>query len=154
MGTRTDTASKMIKAPPETIYRAFLTPEAITTWRPPKGMSCKVYAFNAVEGGAFRMAFIYNEADQGANGKTTAQEDVFSGYFVELVPNERIVEAVTFQSDDPAFSGEMRLITLLAPVEGGTRVTFRAENVPEGIRPEDHARGMQSSLENLAAYTQ
>src|SRR5699024_3088256 len=59
---------------------------------------------------------------------------------------------ITFESEDPTFSGIMRMIWTFQSEENGTLVTVRAENVPEGIRPEDHEAGLNSSLENLAAF--
>ena len=72
--------------------------------------------------------------------------------FVELLPGVRVVQAVDFVADDPAFSGTMTMSWELAPSDGGTRVEIRAEDVPDGISAEDHAAGLASSLENLAAY--
>lgn len=74
------------------------------------------------------------------------------GRFVELVPDERVVETVEFVSDDPAFAATMKITTTLMPVSGGTEVTIRCENVPSGIRPDDHQVGMASTLKNLAAF--
>jgi hypothetical protein len=61
---------------------------------------------------------------------------------------------VVFESGDPSFAGEMTITTTLVPVSGGTKVIFTAKNVPAGIRPEDHYKGMMSTLENLADFTQ
>lgn len=73
---------------------------------------------------------------------------------MELIPNQRMVQTVVFESDDPAFAGEMRMTWTLAPVPGGTNVTVRCENVPAGIGHEDHQAGLRSTLENLAAFTE
>jgi len=151
---RTDTASRVIRASPQVIYRALLDPKAVVRWRPPSGMKAHVYAFDAREGGAFRMSFAYTEANHETRGKTSADEDVFEGRFLELVPDQRVVELIEFQSDDPTFAGAMTVTTSLCAVNGGTEVTIRCDNVPEGIRPEDHDAGMASTLENLAAYTE
>lgn len=151
---RTDTGSRLIHAPPHTIYRAFLDPEAVAAWRPPQGMTAKVYAFEPRAGGAFRMAFIYADGGAANAGKTTDDADVFEGRFADLVPDERIVEVVRFQSDDPDFGGEMTLTTTLRPVDGGTDVTVRIDNVPNGISQADHEAGIASSLENLAKYVE
>jgi len=150
---RTDRASRIIHAAASTIYQAFLTAAAIAAWRPPAGMECVVYSFDGREGGEYRMAFRYKGPQQG-KGKTTEDADVFTGRFVELVRDERIVEEVDFESDDPAFGGTMTMTTLLKPVPGGTEVTFVASDVPAGISAEDHQQGMLSSLENLARYTE
>lgn len=151
---RTDWASRVIAATPRTIYQAFLDPEAVASWRPPDGMKARIYAFEPREGGNFRMAFAYIDAEHTVRGKTSDDADVFHGRFLELVPHERIVELVEFESDDPAFAGAMTVTTTLSPVSGGTEVTIRCENVPSGIRPSDHQAGMISTLRNLAAFTE
>lgn len=149
---RIDAASRIIKASPETIYGAFLDPEAVATWRPPAGMRAEIYSFNPEVGGSYRMAFVYEDATPGNKGKSLDNADVFEGRFLELVPNYRIVEAIKFESDDPDFAEEMIITTTLVPLDGGTEVTIEAGNVPSGISPEDHQLGMNSSLENLAHY--
>jgi hypothetical protein len=72
--------------------------------------------------------------------------------FTKLVADKCIEQAVTFDSEDPAFSGEMKILWTLEPMQDGTLVTVRCENVPSGIRPEDHEAGLNSSLENLTAF--
>ncbi len=153
MAKRIDTASRMIQASPETVYRAHVDPEALAAWRPPQGMTGRFEAFDARPGGRFRMVLTYAEADSG-RGKTSAREDVVEGRFVELVPNRRIGERVEFESEDPAFAGVMTITTSLEPVAGGTRVTIRCDDVPEGISAADHEAGLNSTLENLAAFTE
>lgn len=95
------------------------------------------------------MVLAYADPTRGA-GKTTSVTDVVEARFVELVPNEKLVQEVDFVSDDPAFAGTMRMTWRLTPSEGTTRVDFVAEGVPDGISAEDHAAGMSSSLANLA----
>jgi uncharacterized protein YndB with AHSA1/START domain len=153
-GRRTDCGSRIIKATPQAIYGAFVDPEAIAAWRPPKGMRATVQAFDPREGGAFRMSYIYDEAQHPARGKTSDHVDTFRGRFVELVPNRRIVEEIAFESDDPAFAGTMTITTTLVPVPGGTEVAVRCENVPSGIEQGDHQAGIRSSLDNLAALVE
>ena len=151
---RTDRASRVIRASPQKIYAAFLDPKAMAAWRPPQGMRAEIYAFDAREGGGYRMAFVYAAADGSARGKTTETSDMFEGTFIELVPGERIVEVVEFESDDPAFAGAMTVTTTLAVVPEGTQVAFVCENVPAGIRESDHQLGMASTLAQLAAFAE
>lgn len=148
---RTDTASRVIRATPEAIYRTFLDPASVAAWRPPEGMTAEIFSFEGREGGGYRMAFRYRA---GGRGKTTEDADVFEGQFAELVPGERIVEVVTFESDDAAFAGEMRVITTLEPVADGTKVTFACENVPPGIGAQEHRAGIESTLANLAGFVE
>jgi uncharacterized protein YndB with AHSA1/START domain len=68
---RTDTASRIIKATPQRIYDAFLDPNSVASWRPPKGMTARIYAFEAREGGRYRMAFLYKDAKHQARSKTS-----------------------------------------------------------------------------------
>jgi uncharacterized protein YndB with AHSA1/START domain len=85
-------------------------------------------------------------------GKTAEREDRFTARFVELTPPTRIVQAIAFDSVDPAFSGEMTMVVTLEDKEGGTEVTVVFEHIPSGIRPEDNEAGCRSSLEKLARY--
>jgi uncharacterized protein YndB with AHSA1/START domain len=85
-------------------------------------------------------------------GKSTADSDVISGRFVELVPGERVVQDAEFVSDDPAFGGTMRMTWTLRATEVGTEVRIRADDVPPGITAEDHALGLEGSLANLAEF--
>jgi len=151
---RTDSGARVIHATPEAIYAAHLDEKAIATWRPPQGMHAEIYEFNPRQGGTFRMSFGYDESDHSVAGKTSEHADVFHGHFAELIPHQRIVELVEFESDDPAFAGEMKITTTLVRERHGTNVTIVCENVPVGIRAEDHQQGIQSTLANLAHYVE
>jgi uncharacterized protein YndB with AHSA1/START domain len=151
---RTDSGSRIIRASPQTIYRAYLDPAAVAAWRPPKGMKAHVYAFDPREGGTYRISLVYADADHDVRGKTSEHADVFEGRFLKLVPNKLIVERVEFESDDPSFAGAMTITTTLTPVTDGTEVSILCEDVPLGIRPSDHQKGLTSTLENLAEFTE
>jgi uncharacterized protein YndB with AHSA1/START domain len=151
MAGRTDTARRIIRATPEAIYDAFIDPEAQARWLPPTGMTGKFDAFDPRPGGHYRLTLIYSGAHAGA-GKSSADADCVVGRFVDLIPGERIVQTAGFESDDPAFDGTMTMIWSLRPAPDGTEVTIEAFDVPPGISAEDHARGMASTLANLAAF--
>ncbi len=151
---RTDSASRVIQASPSTLYRAFVDPAALVSWLPPKGMKAHLVAFGPRAGGTYRMTLTYESPDPSTPGKTSENTDVVQGRFLELVPDERVVQQVEFESEDPAFAGVMTMTWSLAAVPGGTRVTILCENVPEGIRKEDHDTGLRSTLENLAAHVE
>ena len=114
-------------------------------------MTATMQRYDARPGGSYRMILRYADAS-GAPGKTTADADVVEARFVELVAGERVVQAVDFVSDDPAFHGTMTMTWQVTAVDNGTRVEVRADDVPTGISAEDHAAGLRSSLANLAAY--
>lgn len=142
---RTDSASAIIGSSPQIIYAVFLDPEAVAVWRPPKGMECHIYEFNPRVNGTFRMSFDYKDTHHEVPGKSSEHADIFHGPFIELLPGKKIVEQVEFESGNPAFAGEMTITTTLESVSGGTEVIFTATNVPPGICPEDHYKGMLSS---------
>lgn len=149
---RIDTASRAIIAPPQAIYEAFLDPKAIATWRPPQGMQCHIYTFEPYEGGKFRMSFRYLDTSRVDVCKTASHANIFHGRFLKLIPYERIVELIEFELDDPAFSGTMILTTILVPISNGTQVTIVAENIPHGIKADDHKERIKSTLQNLATF--
>jgi uncharacterized protein YndB with AHSA1/START domain len=150
---RTDVASKVVHAPPDRVFAAFVDPEALLDWLPPAGMTAHFERFDARPGGTYRMVLTYAVATS-APGKSTADSDVVEARFVDVVPGRRLVQAVDFVSDDPSFAGTMTMTWSVSDVEGGTQVEFRADDVPDGITAEDHAAGLASSLENLAAYVE
>ena len=133
------------------MYAALVDPDALAVWLPPKGMTARFERFDARKGGSYRLVLAYKDGGDGS-GKATADSDVVEARFVDLVPEARVVQAVDFESDDPSFAGTMTMAWELRPDEGGTMVEIKAEDVPVGISPEDHAAGMASSLTNLAKY--
>jgi len=142
--------SRLIRAPREAIYAACLDPDALAAWRAPDGMTARVHAFDAREGGTYRMSLTYADPSQGPGGKTSEDTDTFEGTFVELVPNEKVVELIRFESPDPGFAGEMTMTTSLAETGDGTEVTVLCENIPPGISPADNELGSGLALKNLA----
>ena len=143
----------MIAAPPERVWAALVDPGALLVWLPPGEMTGRFERFDARPGGSYRMVLTYRDAS-GAPGKTTAESDVVEARFVDIVPGERVIQAVDFVSDDPAFAGTMTMTWEVTAVDAGTRVDIVAEDVPDGISAEDHAAGLASSLSNLAAYVE
>jgi uncharacterized protein YndB with AHSA1/START domain len=86
------------------------------------------------------------------SGKSSADSDIVEARYVDIVPNGRVVQAVDFASDDPAFAPQMIMTWAVQAVEGGTRVEITAADVPDGVSVDDHAAGLASSLDNLARY--
>jgi uncharacterized protein YndB with AHSA1/START domain len=142
--------SRLITASPEQVYEAFMDPRILLRWLPPGDMTGQFHDFDARVGGGYRMSLFYPAGEAHARGKATANEDRVHVRFLDLQPARRILEAVTFESPDPAFHGEMTIDIALAPAPGGTQVTFTAANLPPGLRPEDNEAGARLSLEQLA----
>ncbi len=149
---RTDTASLVIDAPVSWVYAALMEPDALAEWLPPQGMSGQFDHFDARPGGSYRMRLTYAEAPE-SGGKSSVDSDVVDVRFVEIVPDDRVVQAVDFESDDPSFAGTMTMTwTVTALSADSTRVDIRADDVPVGISADDHIDGLRSSLTNLATY--
>lgn len=153
MMRRVDEASRQIDASPGDIYGAFSVPDAMEKWLPPGNMTGKMLDFDFREGGFYRMLLTYKDPREG-HGKTSDEADEVEVRLTKLERGRRIEQAVTFESEDPAFSGVMHMTWFFQPEGAGTLVTIRAENVPAGIRKEDHQVGLNSSLANLAAFVE
>lgn len=141
--------SRLIKAPREKVYQAFTDPSLVVKWLAPDNMSAEVHTFEAREGGIFRMTLTYLDPGEAA-GKTTADKDTFQGKFAELIPNEKVVEIVEFESADPRFAGAMKMTVTLQEQDSGTEVVLLFEDIPPGISPEDNNEGSKQSLNKLA----
>lgn len=152
---RTDRGSRVVLAPPDRVFAALTDPDALAGWLPPAGMSGRFERFDLRPGGGYRLVLTYDdEAAGAASAKALDGTDVVEARFLEVVAGERIVQAVDFESDDPALAGTMTLTWAISPVAGGTRVEIVADDVPAGISAEDHAVGLWSSLVNLAAHVE
>jgi len=149
---RSTRVNQYVNAPRERVYRALIDANAIAMWKVPDGMSCSVHSFEPREGGAFRISLTHSSP--AAVGKTTAQTDTYHGYFVELVPNERIVEIDEFESDDPALQGEMRITMTLSDRDGGTEVVGVHDGLPPGVSIGDNEAGWRMALGKLAALVE
>ena len=151
MTPRIDHAKRLIHAPPAKVAEAFARPDQYMQWLPPAGMTGRALVYDFREGGRYRIELTY--ASPGA-GKTSERTDISHGRFLALDPGRRIVMSVEFDSADPAFAGEMIMTWTFAPACRGTEVTVTAEQVPAGISAEDHAEGLNSTLENLARHVE
>jgi len=139
MATNTVRLHRVLRAPPERIYRAFLDADAMAKWLPPNGFTGKVHHLDARVGGTYKMSF---------TNFTTGQSHSFGGAYLELVPHERIVHTDRF--DDPNLPGEMRTTVSLNKVSCGTELGVVQEGIPDVIPPEACYLGWQESLILLA----
>jgi uncharacterized protein YndB with AHSA1/START domain len=150
---RTDRASRVVAAPVARVFASLVDRDALLAWLPPSGMTARFERFDPRPGGSYRLVLTYRDPS-AAHGKSSADSDVVEVRYVDIVPDARVVQAVDFESDDPRFAGTMTMTWAVADVDGGTRVDITADDVPDGISVEDHATGIASSLENLAAYVE
>ncbi|HEX3366546.1 SRPBCC domain-containing protein [Phenylobacterium sp.] len=145
-----DGVSQLVAAPPEAVWAAFMDPAVLVEWLPPAQMTGVIDDFDLRVGGGYRMSLFYPPDEREFRGKTTEREDRLTARFVALSPPGRMVQAITFESPDPAFHGEMTMTWTFEPAPGGTRVTVVTENLPPGVRAEDNDEGARLSLEQLA----
>jgi uncharacterized protein YndB with AHSA1/START domain len=139
MPTNTIRLHRVLRATPETVYRAFLDADAKAKWLPPNGFTGKVQHLEAKAGGTYHMSF---------TNFTTGKTDGFGGRYLELVPNRSIRYSDKF--DDPNLPGELQVTVTLTPVSVGTELNIVQEGVPDIIPPEACYLGWQESLAQLA----
>jgi uncharacterized protein YndB with AHSA1/START domain len=141
-----------VNAPRAIVYRALLDVLAVATWKVPSGMTSHVHAFDAREGGSFRISLTY-DAPTGT-GKTTAHTDTYHGRFVKLVASEQVVEVVEFETTDPALRGEMTITISIADADGGTDVLAVHDELPRGLSTADNEAGWREALAKLASLVE
>ena len=135
MSTRSVRLHRVLRAPPEKVYRAFLEAEALAKWLPPYGFTCTVHQFEAKVGGSFRMSF---------HNFSTGNGHSFGGEYLELVPHQRI--RYTDRFDDPNLPGTLQVSVVLTPVSCGTELAVVQDGIPELIPLEMCYLGWQESL--------
>ncbi|MET0066009.1 MAG: SRPBCC family protein [Candidatus Thiodiazotropha sp.] len=140
MATQSNTVSllRILKAPPERVYRAFIDPDAKIRWEPPFGFIARIHEWDLRVGGTYRMSFI---------NFSSGQEHSFGGKFLELEEHHKLV--VTDAFDDPALAGSMRTSVQMRPVLNGTELCIEQSGIPEAIPLEFCHAGWQESLVQL-----
>ncbi len=138
MSSGTVKLHRIIRSTPEKLYRAFLDPDAICKWMPPYGFTCKVHHLDAKVGGTYKMSF---------TNFTTGKSHSFGGKYIELVPNESIVNTDEFE--EPTLPGTMKTSVSFKAVSCGTELEIIQEGIPEVIPPEFCYLGWQESLDLL-----
>jgi uncharacterized protein YndB with AHSA1/START domain len=139
LSTNTVTLHRVVRAPAERIYRAFLDADAMAKWLPPNGFTGRVHQLDAKVGGSYKMSF---------TNFTTGKSHSFGGKYLELVPNSRIRHTDVF--DDPNLPGEMTVTITLREAGVGTALDIVQENLPDVIPLEGCYLGWQESLNLLA----
>jgi uncharacterized protein YndB with AHSA1/START domain len=130
---------RVLKAPPERVYRAFLDPAALAKWLPPYGFTCTVHQADGKVGGTHRASF---------TNFTSGRSHCFGGEYLELKPNELI--RYTDKFDDPSLPGEMTVTVTLKKVVCGTQINIEQAGIPDAIPAEMCYLGWQESLLQLA----
>lgn len=143
MSSRSVRLHRVLRAPPEKVYRAFLEAEALAKWLPPYGFTCTVHQFEAKVGGSFRMSF---------RNFSTGNGHSFGGEYLELVPHQRI--RYTDRFDDPNLPGTLQVSVVLTPVSCGTELAVVQDGIPEVIPLEMCHLGWQESLLQLATLVE
>jgi uncharacterized protein YndB with AHSA1/START domain len=130
---------RVLRAPPERVFRAFTDPDAMVKWLPPHGFTGRVHQMDARVGGSHRMSF---------TNFSTGHSHSFGGEYLEIVPNERL--RYTDRFDDANLPGEMQVTVTFKAVFCGTELAVVQEGVPDVIPPEACYMGWQESLVLLA----
>lgn len=141
--SRTVRLHRVLRCPPERVYRAFVEAGALAKWLPPHGFTCEVHHLEARVGGTFRMSF---------HNFSTGHGHSFGGEYLELVPHQRL--CYTDRFEDPGLPGELRVTVVLTAVSCGTELRIEQEGIPEAIPLEMCYLGWQESLTQLAALVE
>lgn len=143
MPTGTVRLHRLLRTPPDKVYRAFTQGAALAKWLPPHGFVCHVHQFDGKVGGRFRMSF---------ENFSTGHSHSFGGEYLTLTPGE-LVE-YTDRFDDPHLPGQMHVTVRLRAVSCGTDVSIEQAGIPEAIPVEACYLGWQESLSQLAALVE
>jgi uncharacterized protein YndB with AHSA1/START domain len=134
---------RVLRAPAERVYKAFVDADAMAKWIPPDGFTCKVHHFDPKIGSSFKMSF---------TNFATGQSHSFGGEFLELKPGEKLRYSDKF--DDPNLAGEIMVTVVLKPVSCGTEIKVTQEGIPDVIPLEMCYLGWQDSMRQLAALVE
>lgn len=143
----TITLHRVIKCPPDRLFRAFTDPRALVKWMAPHGFVATVHSIDAKPGGSYRMSF---------TNFNTGQTHSFGGTYKEITPGQLLRYSDSF--DDPSMPGTMDMTINFRKVEFGpaifTELTITQEGIPDAIPAEMCHLGWQESLAMLIALVE
>jgi uncharacterized protein YndB with AHSA1/START domain len=142
MSTNSVTLHRVLKSPPEKVFRAFSDSSAMAAWIPPYGFLCTVHQMEFKKGGTYKMSFTNFSTGNGHS---------FGGEYLEIKTNEFI--KYTDRFDDPNLPGEMTTTVWLKEVMCGTELKITQEGIPKAIPAEMCYLGWQESLDKLIKLT-
>jgi uncharacterized protein YndB with AHSA1/START domain len=133
------TFTRVLDAPRELVFRAFIEPEHLTRFWGPAGVSTPLdrIVIEPHPGGRFETVMV-NDAD--------GTEYPTAGVFIEVVEPERLVFG------DP--KGPERQTITFADLGGKTELTIHQEGLPAAFRTPEAAEGFNSYLDKLASYVE
>ena len=129
---------RVLAAPPEKVFKAFIDPDAMASWIPPYGFTCKVHSMDSKIGGGYKMSF---------TNFTTGTSQSFGGEYLEFTPNQLL--KYTDKFDDPNLPGQMITTVEFKKISCGTELFVTQEGIPEMIPTEMCYLGWQESLDKL-----
>ena len=144
--------TRHVRASRHRVYTALTDARDVARWRFPAAMTCRIHEWDARDGGRLRVSLTYDDA--GRAGKTTPTTDTYHGRFVTLVPDELLVEVDEFETDDPAFAGEMTISIRLADTDDGTDIVAVHEGLPAAVSTADNEQGWREALQRLATLVE
>jgi uncharacterized protein YndB with AHSA1/START domain len=151
-----DKASTIIKyhinAPREEIYKALIDGEALQKWRVPNIMTSHIHHFDGRVGGSFRISLTYHNHSE--KGKTTEHTDSYTGQFIELIPNEKVVEVDEFETADPDLLGKMTITITLKDSKRGTDLLAVHDGLPKGVSSSANEIGWKEALAKLKSLVE
>ncbi len=130
---------RVLSAPPDRVFKAFIDPDAMAKWLPPHGFTGKVHSLDARVGGGYKMSF---------TNFTDGKSHSFGGKYLEIIPGKKLKYIDKF--DDPNMPGEMQVTVTFEKVSCGTELKVVQEGIPDVIPPELCYVGWQQSLALLA----
>jgi len=138
--------SRLLRAPRGEVYCALVDPVLLVRWRFPEGVRCEIHEFHVHNGGRLRVSLTRDAPGQGG-----PRTESYHGLFVELRPNEKVVELTELETADASLQGKMLLTIALKDEGEGTRLDLLHQDLPPGLKPEDNALGWTGALDRLAA---
>ncbi len=139
----TVTLHRVVKAPPERVFRAFTDAAAQAKWLAPRAFTFTVHEMDVRKVGSYRMSFT-----NFASGQTHG----FSGKYIVIIPDQKLQYTDVF--DDPNLPGTLTTTVELAEVSCGTELRITQDNIPAAIPPEMCYLGWQDSLDQLLALVE
>ncbi|ENW23068.1 MULTISPECIES: SRPBCC domain-containing protein [Acinetobacter] len=130
---------RVLSAPPERVYRAFVHPDALAKWLAPHGFIAKVEHAEVKPGGSYKTTF---------TNFSTGTQHHFHGIYHEVIPNQLL--RYTDQFSTPDLQGEIEVTVIFEKVSVGTGLHIIQVGYPDLVPPAVCHLSWQESFQLLS----
>ena len=139
---RTLRLERVIRAPVETVFDAFVVPENLASWWGPEDVTIPDYSLDVRPGGKWRTVM----------HRPDGNDLQVSGIYRAIEKNKRLDFTWAWRQQDGSRGHETEVTVTFEPVGKNTKLTLVQTLFAEEVHRDNHSKGWESTFNSLEKY--